>query len=201
MPTKNENLGTCSQSHEFALLLIDVINPLDFPEADQLLRYVPTMTRKIRRLKQRAKKAGVPVVYLNDNFGRWHSDFQRQVQYCLSDELPGCDMVRQLKPEESDYFVLKPKHSGFFATPLDVLLRNIGTRRLILTGIAGNFCVLFTANDAYLHDYGLLIPADCVASNSERDNRQALELMQKILKADTRLSSNIKFSRSSCAGN
>jgi nicotinamidase-related amidase len=93
MPTKNRNLGTSSQSHELALLLIDVINPLDFPEADQLLRFLPAMTRRIRRLKQRAKKAGVPVVYLNDNFGRWHSDFRSQVQYCLSDESLGCEMI------------------------------------------------------------------------------------------------------------
>ena len=159
------------------------------------------MTRKIRRLKQRAKKAEVPVVYLNDNFGRWHSDFRSQVQYCLSDESLGREMVKQLQPEESDYFVLKPKHSGFFATPLNMLLREIGARRLILTGIAGNFCVLLTANDAYLRDYESFIPADCVASNFERDNRQALELMQKILKADIRPSLNIKFPRNSFAGN
>jgi nicotinamidase-related amidase len=110
-------------------------------------------------------------------------------------------MVKQLQPEESDYFVLKPKHSGFFATPLNMLLREIGARRLILTGIAGNFCVLLTANDAYLRDYELFIPADCVASNFERDNRQALELMQKILKADIRPSLKIKFPRNSFAGN
>ena len=201
MPTKNGNLGTSSQGRGLALLLIDVINPLDFPEADQLLGFIPAMTRKIRRLKQRAKKASVPVIYLNDNFGRWHSDFRSQVQYCVSDESLGREMVKQLRPEESDYFVLKPKHSGFFATPLDLLLRDIGARRLILTGVAGNFCVLLTANDAYLRDYELLIPADCVASNSERDNRQALELMQKILKADIRPSSHIKFPRNSFAGN
>jgi nicotinamidase-related amidase len=198
---ENGNHGASSQSLGSALLLIDVINPLDFPEADQLLRFVPAMTRKIRQLKQRAKKSGVPVVYLNDNFGRWHSDFRGQVQYCLSDDSLGCEMVRQLQPEESDYFVLKPKHSGFFATPLDMLLRDIGARRLILTGIAGNFCVLLTANDAYLRDYELLIPADCVASNTERDNRQALELMEKILKADIRPSPRIKFPRHSVAGN
>jgi len=198
---ENGNPRASSQSRGSALLLIDVVNPLNFPEADQLLRFVPAMTRKIRRLKQRAKKSGVPVIYLNDNFGRWHSDFRGQVQYCLSDDSLGYEMVGQLKPEESDYFVLKPKHSGFFATPLDMLLRDIGAGRLILTGIAGNFCVLFTANDAYLRDYELLIPADCVASNTERDNRQALELMEKILRADIRPSSKIKFPRNSLAGN
>ena len=105
-------------------------------------------------------------------------------------------MAMQLQPEESDYFVLKPKHSGFFATTLETLLRYLGTRRLIITGVAGNFCVLFTANDAYMRDYDLLIPADCVASNTKQENRQALELMRKFLKADIRLSGKIKFPRS-----
>src|SRR5678809_1406639 len=107
MPTKNGNRRTASQSCGLALLLIDVINPLDFPEADQLLGFIPAMTRKIRRLKQRAKKAEVPVVYLNDNFGRWHSDFRSQVQYCLSDESLGREMVKQLQPEEKRLFCSK----------------------------------------------------------------------------------------------
>jgi nicotinamidase-related amidase len=175
------------------LLLIDVINPLDFPEAGQLLRYIPSLTRRISRLTTRARAAGVPVIYVNDNFGRWRSDFRKQVQHCLAKGSRGCEMVRQLAPGETDYFVLKPKHSGFFATTLDPLLRDLGARRLILTGIAGNSCVLFTANDAYMRDYELLVPADCVASNKARDNRHALELMKNFLKAKTGPSTKIAF--------
>lgn len=197
MPKKNEDLhGAAPDKREVALLLVDVINPLDFPEAGQLLRYLPALTRKISRLKQRAQKAGVPIIYVNDNFGRWRSDFRRQVKRCLTKEVLGCEMAMQLQPKQSDYFVLKPKHSGFFATTLETLLRYLGTRRLIITGVAGNFCVLFTANDAYMRDYELLIPADCVASNTKQENRQALELMRKFLKADIRLSDKIQFRRS-----
>jgi nicotinamidase-related amidase len=196
MPTKNKNLhGAVPDKCEIALLLVDVINLLDFPEAGQLLRYLPAMTQKISRLKQRAQKAGVPVIYVNDNFGRWRSDFRRQVEYCLRKEVMGCEMAMRLQPEQSDYFILKPKHSGFFATTLETLLRYLGTRRLIITGVAGNFCVLFTANDAYMRDYELLIPVDCVASNTKRENRQALELMRKFLKADILPSAKIKFPR------
>ena len=196
MPKKNEDLhGAAPDKCEIALLLVDVINPLDFPEADQLLRYLPAMTQKISRLKQRAQKAGVPIIYVNDNFGRWRSDFRHQVKHCLAKEVRGCEMAMQLQPEQSDYFVLKPKHSGFFATTLETLLRYLGTRRLIITGVAGNFCVLFTANDAYMRDYELLVPADCVASNTKQENRQALELMRKFLKADIRLSGKIQFPR------
>ena len=196
MPARNKDLhGSAPDKCTTALLLIDVINPLAFPEARQLLRFVPAMTRKISRLKQRAQAAGVPVIYVNDNFGRWRSDFRRQVEHCLRKDSRGAEMVMALRPTESDYFVLKPKHSGFFATTLETLLRYLGARRLILTGIAGNFCVLFTANDAYMRDYEIIVPPDCVISNTVKENRQALQLMRKFLKADLRLSARIAFPR------
>jgi nicotinamidase-related amidase len=194
MPAKNADLhGSAPDKSEIALLLIDVINDLDFPEANRLLRHARPMARKLLRLKERAKKASIPVIYVNDNFGRWQSDFRRQVQHCLRENSRGHEIVSLLRPEEDDYFVLKPKHSGFFSTTLDTLLRYLGSRTLIITGIAGNFCVLFTANDAYMRDYDLIIPSDCTASNSAEENREALALMRKFLKADTRPSSKLRL--------
>jgi nicotinamidase-related amidase len=196
MPTRNPDLhGSAPDKSEVALLLIDVINDLDFPEANQLLRYARPMAKKLSRLKQRAKKAGVPVIYVNDNFGRWRSDFRRQVQHCLRDGSRGHEVVSLLQPDEDDYFVLKPKHSGFFSTTLETLLHYLGSRKLILTGIAGNFCVLFTANDAYMRDYDLIIPSDCTVSNTAEENREALALMRKFLKADTRPSMKLRLPR------
>ncbi len=194
MPARNPDLhGSAPDKSEVALLLIDVINDLDFPEANQLLRFARPMARKLLRLKQRAKKAGIPVIYVNDNFGRWQSDFRRQVQHCLREDSRGHGIVSLLRPEEDDYFVLKPKHSGFFSTTLETLLRYLGPKKLILTGIAGNFCVLFTANDAYMRDYDLIIPSDCTVSNTAEENRQALALMRKFLKADTRASTKLRL--------
>jgi nicotinamidase-related amidase len=191
MPQKNVNLhGSAPDKHKFALLLIDVINDFDFPEAGHLLRYARPMARNLLRLKQRAQRAGVPVIYVNDNFGRWKSDFRHTVDHC-SLHGRGQDLVTLLRPEESDYFVLKPKHSGFFSTTLETLLRYLETQILILTGIAGNFCVLFTANDAYMRDFHLFVPSDCTVSNTKKENDSALWLMKKFLKADTRLSSRI----------
>lgn len=194
MPARNPDLhGSAPDKSEVALLLIDVINDLDFPEANQLLRYARPMAKKLSRLKQRAKEAGVPVIYVNDNFGRWRSDFRRQVQHCLRDGSHGHEIVSLLQPDEDDYFVLKPKHSGFFSTTLETLLHYLGSRKLILTGIAGNFCVLFTANDAYMRDYDLIIPSDCTVSNTPEENREALALMRKFLKADTRPSTKLRL--------
>lgn len=194
MPARNKDLhGSAPDKSHVALLIIDVINPLDFPEADQIIRFIPSMAKAIRRLKGRARRAGVPTIYINDNFGRWRSDFRHQVDFCLRRGRRGRVMVKQLRPDSRDYFVLKPKHSGFFATTLETLLRYLGTRRLILTGLAGNFCVLFTANDAYMRDYKLIVPSDCVISNTEAQNKEALELMRKFLKADIRSSRAIQF--------
>jgi isochorismate hydrolase len=144
MPEKNIDLhGSAPDKHKSALLLIGVINDLDFPKADQLLKYARPMARNLLRLKRRAQKAGVPVIYVNDNFGRWKSDFRRTVEHCARHGR-GRDVVKLLRPEESDYFVLKPKHSGFFSTTLETLLRYLETQTLILTGIAGNFFAFFS---------------------------------------------------------
>src|SRR4030095_7365307 len=134
------------------------------------------------------------VIYVNDNFGRCPSDFKKIVDHCLEDDVRGRPIAELLVPDEDDYFVLKPKHSGFFSTTLDLLLQHLGVRTLLIAGFAGNNCVFFTANDAYMRDYQLLIPADCTASNESADNDNALRQMQDVLKSDTRLSSHIDFS-------
>jgi nicotinamidase-related amidase len=194
MPAKNDDLhGSAPDKSDVALLLIDVINDLEFPEGDQLLRYALPMARNIAALKDRAKREGVPVVYVNDNFGRWRSDLNAQVEHCLRDGVRGKPVAELLRPGEDDYFVLKPKHSGFFSTTLETLLEYLGVRAVVLTGMAANICVLFTANDAYMRDLHLFVPGDCVASNTEEENRHALEQMAKVLKADTRPSAEVSF--------
>lgn len=185
--------GNAPDHSPVALLLIDVINDLDFEGSEGLLEHALPMAARIAALKQRARAAKVPVVYVNDNFGQWRSDFGATVKHCLEDGVPGEPIVRQLVPDEHDYFVLKPKHSGFFTTSLDLLLNHVGAKTLILTGMAGDICILFTAGDAYLRDYKLVIPRDCVASNSAEENEAALKLLSKVVKADTRPSAAIDF--------
>src|SRR5262249_20684930 len=111
----------------------------------------------------------------------------------LQEGVRGRPIAELLRPEEEDYFVLKPKHSGFFSTTLDTLLDYLQTKVVILTGIAANICVLFTANDAYMRDLHLVVPADCVVSNTEEENAHALDQMHLILKADIRPSRELAF--------
>jgi len=169
-----------------ALLLIDLINDLEFEEGDALLAAALPTAQNISLLKRRAQATEIPVIYVNDNFGRWRSDFAAQVRHCLEDQVRGRPIAELLQPDPNDYFVLKPKHSGFFSTCLEVLLSHLHVRKLVLTGISGNNCVLFTASDAYLRDFELYVPADCVCSNTHRENEEALAHMQKVLKADVR---------------
>jgi len=183
--------GSAPDKCETALLLIDVINDFDFEEGDQLLRLALPVGESIAQLKKRAKAAGIPCIYVNDNFGRWQSDFKKLVAHCSADDAKGKEFVKLLVPDDDDYFVLKPKHSGFYSTSLDLLLTHLNAKNLILTGIAGNNCVLFTANDAYMRDYKLFIPSDCVVSNTEAENRYALKQMEDVLKADVSVAINL----------
>jgi nicotinamidase-related amidase len=195
-PAKNPDLhGNVPESAAVALLLVDVINDLAFEGSEPLVRQAPAMAERIAALKTRAKAAKIPVVYINDNFGRWQSDFRRLVEHCLNDGVPGEPLVRRLLPDDDDYFVLKPKHSAFFETTLDTLLAYLGAKTLILTGIAGNICILFSANDAYMRDYNLVVPSDCVISNTREDNDYALQQIQKVLKADLTTSTELDLER------
>lgn len=187
MPSKNHDLhGNAPDHSAVALLLIDTINDLEFPEGDALLGPALEAAEHIAELKRRAKEARVPVIYVNDNFGRWRSDFRDVVEHCLGDGVRGEPLVRKLEPQEDDYFVLKPKHSAFFSTTLETLLEYLGARRLILTGFASDVCVLFTAMDAHMRDLEINVPEDCVAAASAEETAAALRYMKRALSADIR---------------
>jgi nicotinamidase-related amidase len=176
-----------------ALLLIDVINDLAFEGSAALVAQAEPMASRLAMLKRRASAAGVPTIYINDNFGQWRSDFRRTVAHCTSRSSPGRRVSHRLKPTSRDYFVLKPKHSGFFDTTLDTLLETLRIRRVILTGIAGNICVLFTANDAYMRDLKIFAPADCIVSNTAVDNDHALRQLEMVLKGNVAISTRLMF--------
>ncbi|MFX3617679.1 MAG: isochorismatase family cysteine hydrolase [Sporolactobacillus sp.] len=167
-----------------ALLIIDMMNTLHFRQSPLLLTQMETIIKPLDELRGRMHRASQPVIYVNDNEGRWESDKDNLVSRALHGPAGHC--IRPLLPDNDDYFIIKPKHSGFFATPLQALLTSLQVGRLILTGVAGNICVLFTANDAYMRDYQLIVPADCCASNVPEDNQYALRMMKNVLRADTR---------------
>jgi nicotinamidase-related amidase len=186
LPAKNSDLhGSAPDQSSVALLIIDMISDFAFEGGDELLAQALPIAPVLRALKARARAAGIPVVYANDNYGRWQSDLDRLIENATRPDSAGRELVEQLLPAGDDYFVLKPKHSAFYSTTLGTLLQYLGTKTLILTGTAANMCILFTASDAYMRDYFLVVPEDCVASAAAEDTRTALHLMRKVLEVDT----------------
>jgi nicotinamidase-related amidase len=177
-------LRPATPTADTALLLIDVINDLAFDGGEDLLVQAQPMAEALAALKLRAQAAGIPVIYVNDNFGHWRSDFHAVVEYCMREDAPGRATTAQLQPDADDYFVIKPRHSAFYQTSLDLLLKYLQVKKLILTGMAADMCVLFTANDAYLREFQVVVPADCCAAECEEYRQQALALIARALKGD-----------------
>jgi len=186
---------TSPRNSPLALLVVDMINPLDFPGARQLRQQAIPVAKAIARLKARLKPRGVPAVYVNDNFTQWLRDFHELVAICTQPDAPGAALVAPLAPEHDDYLVLKPRHSAFHASPLEVLLRELGVRHVIVTGIAGDGCVLTTASDAHMREFEVSVPSDCCASITRARNQRALQVLHESMGIDTRASRSIRVPR------
>lgn len=166
-----------------ALLLVDFVNPLDFVGAEDLAAPALLAAAATAKLKRRLAAEGVPAIYVNDNFGHWHSDFRTLVTDCRGRGGAPAELVRRLAPKARDLTVLKPRHSGFHATPLQLLLMRAGAKELVVTGLATDLCVQFTAMDAFLLDYRIWVPHDCCAAQTADAHEQSLAWMQRALKA------------------
>ena len=165
------------------LLLIDVINHFEYLEAQKMFIQALPIAPRIARLKARARAAGIPVIYVNDNFGQWRSDLAKLLAYCLRPQALGRQFVEQVRPDKDDYFVLKPRHSAFYQTPLEVLLAYLGASSLVLCGLATNSCIVCTAHDAKMRNFHLFVPSDCSASLTAREHKQAIAHMQTMTDA------------------
>src|SRR4051812_45441125 len=179
MPARNPDMhGNVPDKSSVALLMIDVINDMEWEDGALLYRHALPMAKRLADLKRRAQQEKIPVIYVNDNFGKWRSDFRKTISQALRGKTRGAPVIRMLKPGPNDYFVLKPKLSAFYGTPLELLLSYLEVKTLILTGVAANMCILYSVMDANLRDYHIIVPSDCVASNTIKANRQALAEMK-----------------------
>ena len=194
-PKREDMDGSVPDQCGAALVLLDVINDLDFDSGEALLKNALPAARKLAELKRRAKEANVPSIYVNDNFGRWRSDFHQQLKHVLEEGSRGNPLAELLQPDEEDYFVLKPQNSGFYHTQLDLLMQYLGTQKVILTGFATDICVLFTASDAHMRNMEVIVPRDCVAANTTEDNTRALEHMSRVLDVEVVESVEIDFAK------
>lgn len=191
-PSDSADLHGNAPDHAGAvLLLVDVINDLDFPQNEYLVSRCMPLARRISELKDHCRKAGIPVIYANDNKGRWRSDVEKVVAEAQREGAPGRDFVRTLVPGPDDYVVLKPKHSVFLGTPLDLLLESIGAHTIILAGLTTNACVLVSAGELYVRGFRLFVPRDCVEALTPDVQGPALKLMEESYKAVTTASTEL----------
>jgi nicotinamidase-related amidase len=174
------------------LLILDMFSNYRFPDGEQVLRAARRIAPRIRALKDRVRAARLATIYVNDNLGRWRSDMPQLVEQCAADARTA-PIVEALRPDPRDYFIFKPRHSAFYATPLEALLDHLGTRTLILTGVSSHQCVLFTATDAHVHNLDLIVPRDCSGAPSQSDTGLALKYLESTLQADIRPSGELRL--------
>jgi nicotinamidase-related amidase len=175
------------------LILIDVINHFEFPDGEKVLRRALPIASKLARLKKRAQAAGMSSIYVNDNFGQWRSDVSKLLDYCVRPEAIGRSFVEQLQPDKNDYFILKPMHSGFYQTPLEVLLRYLDASTLVLCGLTTNSCIVCTAHDAKMREFELYVPSDCAAASTAKEHRQAIEHIRMMTDAKVASSGSLRL--------
>jgi nicotinamidase-related amidase len=188
---KRDKHGNVQETSDVVLLIIDMISDFGFEDGDELFKSALPAARNIAALKKTAA-AGIPTVYVNDNYGKWRDDFRAMIDFARASE-KGRAIVDVLAPGDDDYFVLKPRHSAFYSTSLDVLLSYFGAKRLVLAGVTTDICILFSANDAYMRGFELAVPSDCVAAVGPKQNEYALSYLERVLKADTRASGEIEI--------
>lgn len=164
-----------------AILFIDIINQFNFNGAHKLLNHTKEILPNLLNLKQFAKKHDLPIIYINDHYGLWQADYNKIIDHCQNKY--NTEIINALKPDKEDFFLIKPMHSAFFQTPLKSLLTELDRSHLIIAGIAGDICILFTAKDAYMDQYTMHIPKNCLASEEKSGNNYALYLMKSVMKA------------------
>jgi nicotinamidase-related amidase len=178
-----------------ALLIVDFFSDFEFEGGDRLKKQAAVAARKLIKLKEKAKALRLPVIYVNDNFEHWRDDFTHQVDRLIERTDEAGQIARLLKPDESDYYVLKPQRSGFYSTPLERLLNSLKVKKLIIAGLSTDICVMFTAHDAYERGFEVAIPSDCTAAVDPKHKRDALQLLERVAKVDTTPSTDIDLAK------
>jgi nicotinamidase-related amidase len=179
-----------------ALLLIDVVNPMQFDGAEKLLPRARQATGPLAALRGRARDARAAVIYVNDNFDCWHLGLRELIEKFKEENVPGVELFKELEPDfGAEFFILKPRNSGFYRTGLEVLLERLQTKTLVLTGFATDICVLFTAYDAHMRNFDVIVASDCVAAEGDEEHSHALRQMARLLQADVLSSTDIDFGR------
>lgn len=160
-----------------AVLVIDMMNTYRHPDAELLIPNVADIIDPLSDLVSRARdRDDVDLVYVNDNYGDFTAQPSDLVQSALEGERP--DLVEPVAPKPDFRFVSKVRHSAFYASPLDYLLGRLSTKRVVLTGQVTEQCILYSALDAYIRHFDVIVPRDAVAHIDSELGEAALRMME-----------------------
>ena len=167
---------------EFAVIVVDMLN--DFVTGTLKAERAPKIISNIQKLLKFARGEGMPVIYANDaHLRKIDKEFQLWGEHAVTGT-KGAQVIDELKPEEGDYVISKRRYSGFFGTDLDLLLRELGVKSLIVTGIATDVCVQHTVADAYFRGYDVLLPEDSVQAFTDEEHKYGLEYAKRCYNAE-----------------
>jgi nicotinamidase-related amidase len=174
---------------ETALLVIDMLNTYDHPDAEDLATHAEEMVGTLADLVGRARtRDDVDVIYVNDNQGDFSADRGDLIRGALDGKRP--DLVEPIVPGDDATFLTKVRHSAFYGTPLDYLLGRLGAKRVILTGQVTEQCILYTALDGYIRHLDVIVPPDAVAHIHPDLGQAALALMERNMHAELKSAVN-----------
>lgn len=180
-----------AEQFDTALIVIDVLNPYEHEDAGPLVEGVRRVVEPLKGLVERAREEGAPVVYVNDNHGSWNTSATELAEVACSGRHP--ELVESLRPAADEAFVAKARHSIFYQTPLEYLLRQLGVDRIVLTGQVTEQCVLYSALDAYVRHIEVTVPPDAVASIDADLAQAALRMMKSNMHAHVEDCERIRF--------
>ncbi|MFI0786881.1 cysteine hydrolase family protein [Streptomyces lydicus] len=165
-----------------ALIVIDMLNSYEHEDAELLLPSVRTALPQITALLDRARGSGIEVIYVNDNFGLWRSHHDELLDAVLGG--PHSDLVEPVRPDEKSLFVVKARHSIFYQTPLEYLLRQRGIETVVLCGQVTEQCVLYSALDAHIRNFSVTVVEDACAPIHQDLAAAALRMMERNMQAN-----------------
>jgi nicotinamidase-related amidase len=181
-----------------ALVVVDMLNRYEHEDAQPLIASVRRALPAMGRLLERAHEAGTPIVYVNDNYGDWSAGRAELSERALDGAVP--PLVEPILPEQEVAFLVKARHSVFFETQLDYMLRHKGVGRIVLIGQVTEQCILYSALDAYVRHYSIVIPRDAVAHIHEDLAEAALRMMEVNMAAEITTAADCALGQSSSAG-
>ncbi len=166
-----------------AVLVVDMLNDYRHADAEQLTASVAEVIEPLSGLIDRAAAhEDAALIWVNDNRGDFTAEFGDLVQTALGGERP--DLVEPILPRKGCRFLTKVRHSAFYATSLAYLLNRLGTKRLIVTGQVTEQCILYTALDAYVRHFDVVVPHDAVAHIDPELSDAALTMMKRNMRAE-----------------